>query len=418
MAGPNGTIQVYNVAVSPYNAVGDGVTNNTAAFNSAIAAIQSSGAPGILYVPPSAGGFLVSNGSLTISSPNIILQGAGGMGSNGSGAGASTIIGSGSGDTITITGMGCAVRDLAFAQSGAQNGSYLKISQTGSGGSQGQITVSNVHMASPYIGVTLSSPSGEGEYWIERLLIEGNITGGGISINVGDAAVNLRHVVMYNDSATSQPSYGIQVQSAGELIICDGTDIVQMGNCLAIVPGQNQRVIATFVSDSLFDSGNGQGCVYIGPSGNGYVLTTRFSNVWASTGSNISTNGFTFIGSGSTNPYPSIQDVSLVNCVGQGFSGHDGLYATNVIGLSVTSSTFGGNYVGINIAAGMSNFVLTGNKCGNYTAPGGNSFYGIIINAGASDHYTMIGNLLSGNGSGTYFDGGSGSNKAVYYNVG
>ncbi|HVX15336.1 MAG TPA: hypothetical protein VHC22_29370 [Pirellulales bacterium] len=412
-----GTIPVYNV--TDYGAIGDGNTShaavNTAAFNSAISACSS--APGIVYVP-AAVGFVVNNGSINIPYSNVVLQGAGGMGSSGGGSSTSNIIALGSGNTINITGMGCVVRDLAFQPSGAQNASYLNISQNGSS-TQGQIRVDNVHMYSPYIGISLSQPSATpGEYWIERLLIEGQTVVGGISANVGSAAVNLRHVVMAQAPGATQPQYGIQVVNAGELIIDGGCDIISMGNCLAIQPGTGQAVLAVFVSDSLFDSGNGAGCVVIAPTGNGYVLTVRFSNVWASTGSNTtSTNGFSFFGSGSMSPYPSIQDVSLVNCVGKGFTNHDGLYASNVVGLSVTSSTFGGNYVGINIAGGMSNFNLIGNKCGNYTPQGGNAYYGIIINPGASDYYTVIGNVSQGNGTGSIFNGGTGSHQAVVYNV-
>lgn len=419
-----GTIPVYNVV--DYGAIGDGnvanATTNTNAFNAAIAAIHSSGAPGIVYVPTSVGGFVVNNGSITIADHNIVLQGAGGMGSSGGGVGASTIIGLGSGNTIAITGMGCTVRDVSFAPSGAQNGSYLYISQTGAGGSQGQITVSNVHMQSPHLGIALYEPPGGagGNYWIERLLIEGTVGLGGIDANVAAATVNLRHVIM-NNFGGPQPQFGIQARAAGELVICDGTDIVSMGNCLALVPGSNpdgtpQVVDAVFVSDSLFDSGNGAGCVAVVPSGNGFVVMVQFSNVWTSTGSNTTnTNGFHFNALGSTAPFP-IQNVGLVNCLGQNFTNNCGVFAAGVNALSVASSTFGGNAIGIDIYPGMSNFILNGNKCGNYTVVGGNS-YGIVINTGASDHYVVVGNLLAGNISGALLDGGTGSHKAVANNV-
>jgi hypothetical protein len=431
MPGPNSTIPVYNVAVAPYSAVGDGTTDNTTAFSHAIADIQGSGMPGILYVPPSTGGFVVRNGNLQITHPNIILQGAGSMGSDGGGNSASMVLGNGSGSTFTITGMGCEVRDLAFkpgpssSQSGSSD-SYLYISQSGT--TQGQIRVDNVHMYSPNIGITLTEPAnGAGEYWIERLLIEGTTLTGGMNVSVGGAAVNLRHVIMAQAPSTARPQYGIQVSSAGELVMSGGCDIIAMGNCLALVPGNGQSVGAVLISDCLFDGGGGSntgtwyGAVFVAPSGNGYVAVLRFANVWASTGSNTTANGFAFFGTGSTSPFPSIFDVSLVNCLGQGFTQHDGLYASNVVGLSVIGSTFGGNYNGIGIAAGTTNVVLNGNKCGKYTLPGypsvGNTNYGIEIDPGV-DHYVVVGNVLNGNGVGTLIDNGGGSNKYLAGNVG
>lgn len=81
-----GTIQVYNL-VTDYGAIGDGdtanATKNTAAIQQAITDIHNSGAPGIIYIPPYApaagkvAGFVVNNGSITISDPNVVLQGAG-----------------------------------------------------------------------------------------------------------------------------------------------------------------------------------------------------------------------------------------------------------------------------------------------------------------------------------------------------
>jgi hypothetical protein len=61
---------------------------------------------------------------------------------------------------------------LGFYGRGAQNGSFLYISQTGT--ARGQIRVDNVQMYSPNIGITLTeSANGVGDYWIERVLIGG-----------------------------------------------------------------------------------------------------------------------------------------------------------------------------------------------------------------------------------------------------
>jgi hypothetical protein len=454
---PNGSMQVYDVTKSPYNAVGDGVTDDTAAIQNAILDAETYGPPGaIVWLPPtqqatttppvSAKGYLVTSGMITISSPNIILAGAGGMGAavdlsdSTTGFGTSTIIGSGNGGhTITIkpgsSGLfpaGCVIRDLAFMQaSGAtrQSGSnsFIYINDAN------QIRVQNVHMLLPNIGISivLSTSNAPGQFWIQDVLIEGvatssaNTPTGGIFANAGNGTLYLSHVIMditLSPFSLAQPQYGIQVQNAGELIICNGTDIIGMGDCLLINPTTGQIVDATYVSDSLFDSGNRNGCVYVAPTGtgntSGLVATMRFTNVWTSTGNTGSTtpptqsnvaDGFRFVGGTAR-----ITDVVLVNCLGKGFFNnyHNGLYASGVQNLSVTASTFGANYNGIFIANGMSNFILNGNKCGPYVFEGKNLNYGIALDGPSTpptpntNVFIITNNLLRGNGfpSG-YFQG-------------
>ncbi len=289
-------------------------------------------------------------------------------------------------------------------------------------------------MNNPNIGilVAISPQTIGGEVWIQDLFIQGAISVAGIDANAADCTLYLSHVIMFNYSTTQQPSYGIVVVQAGEVVICNGTDIGQCNTCLAIIPGNNsttgQFVVAVVVSDSFFDSGYGTACVYIYPTSNGFVSTVRFSNVWASTDFSASTNGFMFVGTASMPPtgVQAIQDVSLVNCVGKNFVGHDGLYANGVNALAVTGSTFGGNYDGIHIGPNMSNFVLNGNKCGNYVIPSGsatgtNTNYGINIDyssTAVTDHYIVANNLLVGNGNGALFNGGTGSNQVIANNLG
>ena len=112
---PPTSIPVYNVA--DYGAVGDGdltkAATNTTKINNAISDIIATGGPAILYFPPSppqVGGYgpnsqgyaVTNNGINPISVNNVVIAGAGSMGSNGYNyapppqsprAGSSTIIG-------------------------------------------------------------------------------------------------------------------------------------------------------------------------------------------------------------------------------------------------------------------------------------------------------------------------------------
>lgn len=401
--------------VTTYGAVADGLVTssgiNTTAFMAATAAAANPAAPGAVYVPPSAKGFVVNNGAWIVSASNAVIRGEASMGSE-DGSPTSLVIGHGAGDTLTVSGSGCLVQGLMFKPLtyGEQKvaDAFLKVTNT-------QVTIRDLSMSDPCIGISLQLPSlQEGEFWIKDVLIGGSFGVAGIVVNAGDAAVRIGHVVMYCDDV--QPPYGICVSSCGELVINDATDVINCGNCLALVPGmggvKSQHVIATMVSDSLFDSGNGQGCVYVGPQSDGFVLNTRFCNVWTSTPDNNRgknpTNGFTLDGSMARPVLPNvlpIQDVTLTNCLAKSFVNHCGVYAKNVNGLGIFNSTFGACYRGIQIAPGCPGFILSGNRCGAYVPspgsfPAGNANYGILIEA--NDQFIVTGNLLYGNGTGGY----------------
>ena len=404
--------------VIDYGAVGDGnpanATKNTVAFNNAIANAANSNNPGPVYVPMSTKGFVVNNGQIRINTPNVVMYGDASMGSGWPNSSTSTIIGTGTGHTLTVSGMGCNVKNLVFRQfaQGTQKGSdaFVLVQDT-------TCTISDLYLGSPNIGISLQLlPNVMGEFWIKDILVEGLIGTAGVVANAGNATVHLNHVIMSNFGGP-QPPFGIKVTSCGELIIDNGCDIINCGNCLAIVPGidgvKNQYVNAIFVSDSLFDGGDGQGTVWISPSNGGYVLTAKFTNVWASTAGNNNgtspTNGFLFDGSHSTPALPTlraIQDVSLSNCVSKSFRRHCGVYATAVDALSIQGCTFGDCFNGIQIAKGCSSFVLIGNKCGNYVPPsvpnaaGGNEAYGILIEP-TTLPFTAALNMCYGNGIGT-----------------
>jgi hypothetical protein len=251
----------------------------------------------------------------------------------------------------------------------------------------------------------------EGEFWIKDVLIVGSIATAGISADAGNAAISIQHVIMF--SKDPQPPYGVVVTSCGELVMSGGCDIISMGTCLALVPGLNavpgQHTNAVFVSDCLFDSPNGNG-VYVAPRNNGYASLLKFTNCWASTQNNNGgvwpANGFTLDGSQATPPQGvrPITDASFVNCSSRNFVKHCGIYAKNVYGLRVTSSTFTGNFVGIQTYGCVG--ILGHNMAGDYNPaplgfPAGNQAYGVLLEKSQmvfnpGDH------LLGGNGVGPF----------------
>ena len=101
------------INVKDYGAVGDGVTNDVAAINSAVAALTNNSA---LYFPP--GNYLCSSAGITAISSvsNVTIYGEGAKITNSSGINNNTLVINPTCDSITI-------RDLAFKHTAASRGS-------------------------------------------------------------------------------------------------------------------------------------------------------------------------------------------------------------------------------------------------------------------------------------------------------
>lgn len=82
------------------------------------------------------------------------------------------------------------------------------------------------------------------------------------------------------------------------------------------------------------------------------------------------------------------------------------------------SAAGAGTFHGIAIGAATTDFVIAGNQCGTdpNIGAGNNQGYGVLVNVGASDRYIIEQNLVSGNATGGVLDGGAGVNKSVARN--
>jgi hypothetical protein len=397
---------VYNVA--DFGAIGDGdgarANANTAAISAAIAAASDPTKPGTVYIPPAKGAYVVNNGVLSVNAACLNIRGAATMGSRIQWGATSAIAGKGAGDTLKITQGGTSISGLDFIPfDDAQKGkdAFLHVTSTATA-----VTIDNLHMWAPNVGIYLET---SGQAWVKDCLMEGQFRYAGIIADCGNTTVSIQHTIMY--SWPNQPTYGVLIISAGELIMEGGCDLICCGNCLAIQPGlegkKGQQVNAAFISNCLFDSGNGQGCCYICPKGDGYVFLVKFTNCWASTENNNSgknpTNGFTIDGSQSTPPagIKSIQDVNFVNCNSRNFVRHCGWYCKQAYGVTWSACMASGNYVGIQTYGTVG--IIGSSKCGDFSPaplgfPAGNTTYGILLEK--STMAVGTDNLLNGNGTG------------------
>jgi hypothetical protein len=409
-----------------YGAVGDGKTDCTNAYLAAT--LDASGAggkpPGPLYIPMTPKGHLIQNGRWSLPNANMKVFGDASMGSVLDWGPTSAVIGHGPGNTLTIPQGGCSVGGLAWRPNDMQQtgqDAFIKVLGT-------QVTLHDMFMDGPNIGIVQSMtwPAG-GQFWVENVLIGGNIRTGGIRTSAGNSAVRLHHVRMFCNNTDAQgaslpqPAYGTLVTCAGELIVSD-CDFDNCGVNLAIVPGSegipNQNVSAVMISNSYFDNGNGKAQFLVRPQGNGFVQNVRICGGWTSTvnnnGGTWNTDGYHFDGTLSTPPtgVNAIEDVTLVNLIAQNHLQHVGVYAIGVSGLNLIGVTAGGNYHGVQIGGQTPNTacsgLIVGCKLGNYVTPplasplpfsGGNRMFGVVIQKSPAMRLS-IDNCLDGNGAG------------------
>ena len=96
-----------NVMDAPFNATGNGTTDDTAAVQAAINALGSGG--GVVYLPAPAVGYLLDSDALTLTTPGTVLRGDGPENTK-------LLIGAGFGGSaaVQVTAYNCQVRDLSI----------------------------------------------------------------------------------------------------------------------------------------------------------------------------------------------------------------------------------------------------------------------------------------------------------------
>ena len=84
--------------------------------------------------------------------------------------------------------------------------------------------------------------------------------------------------------------------------------------------------------------------------------------------------------------------------------------------IAYNSAKFPGLYAGVGVGSGISKFAITGNNITNdtsFTGTGTPQAYGVLVVAGSSDYYQIVGNVINNNTIANIQDGGTGTNKFV-----
>lgn len=378
-----------SVSVLDFGAVGDGVADDTAAFQAAHDALPANG--GKIYAPP--GTYKLST-AVTFTKAACLI---------GAGVKATTLkTSSATANVIVFDTAYCAVENLGFDSSVTRTGgSYVHVTKNVI-----RSRIRDFLMVNGFVGITLVCAD---TIYIENGDIFDTATNGyGIRF-IGDgvtAAGNDMYVTKVTMSgATNRATAGIQITNNGAINITD-CDIIRHGSCLLINPGNGETASAIYGLNSYFDTAtNG---VVIDPAAGGTVAQCRFVGCWmgAHSGHGV------IIGSNGT-----IRGVEFISP--QIFSnGTRGVFLgggadVNFVGGGICGNTGDG----VTVSANVSDWSFIGTRIGDGYGKSGNA-NGIVVSAGTSTRWTVIGCSVRGNTGSAISDSSTGLIKRISNNLG
>lgn len=200
----------------------------------------------------------------------------------------------------------------------------------------------------------------------------------------------------------------------GDALIMSNTELMANKIALLIECGDSASATSTKIDTCFFDSSEAA-AMYVTTTGSGNISRIAVSNSWF-TGTSAG-NGITFARAVGATGMFSIS-VAIDNCdillnSGSGIDVLDAAWKQ----IDVRNSRFGQNGVDFNVAAGVGDFDLIGNRFGD----GGGvnaSPIGIQIAAGASNRFSIIDNNLSGVTTTKLSNGATGPLQYIYGNPG
>jgi pectate lyase-like protein len=393
----------FNVKNPAYGATGDGSTDDTAAIQAAIDDCMARG-KGVVYFP---GGTYKVTATLEADSDGVTLAGAGASVSVISLASATANgvnFGNGSAQRDH-----CGVTNLTFTSSATRTaGAAIDFDKVGNS------IISNVWMDSQFDGIVLRNG---GTNIFVRDGVWNSFTTGGVGLDVQGGNDQYVSGIVMDNVAASQPLAGIRVGiNAGNLVVRD-CDFIHAGTGLLVNPASSATVQWMFVMNCAFDTCSSHG-IEIAPSSGGTVKGVTFTGCWTSS---CAADGFAVDGAGTTDGVRLVGHRAFTN----GLGGASIAAGTNI---RISDSDFAGNSSpsnggtsgtnhGINVAAGVTEFSVTGCRLGPTGGQDNTQAYGLFIESGASDYYVVTGNDAHGNVTGGISDGGSGAHKVVANNI-
>ena len=389
---------------------GDGRTDDTPAFNAALAAVPAAG--GEVVVPFSEQGTLLAVPAAGGPAAVVIDKPVAVRGEGGGPHGQVTILPGGPTDTVfSVTAPFVTLSDLAFGPApGAARqtgGSYVVVG----GANAARFRADRLTLSDFHEGITVASDVASVEITGLRGLIyhDGDVPATALLHFRGGTDVRVSGVTADGGGA-GRATAGIWVENLGGDATISGADIIRMGTDLLVNPGPGQIVTSLWVTDSFLDTAT-RGALWT-TRGGGRIVRARLSNVWASSHTHegirveAGVDGLDIDG-------PHV----LLN-------GGDGIAlagGTNVRVRGGQIAQNGGD--GVHVAAGVSYWSVVDATVGATAGLGGNAGYAVRVDAGGSDYFQVQDNNVAGNGpataaNGSVADNSSGIHKSVVGNIG
>jgi hypothetical protein len=409
-----------------YGLKADAASDQATSLTAAVAAIPASG--GVLVLPCGK----ISLSSLTITKQNVIVEGGGQNCTS-----ISTL--NKTGDVLTLSGDYSGVRDVGFRQAGATNSNGTVANSRTSGYTVNMTGayqfVERASFQHCYRCIRMGTTAGSGRVTqVDMTYFTSNATAagaGGIVVDNPQLGPDnwIDHAIIYGDSGgaadqpNSRPLFGIQIANSGATKISHN-DVVGFINNLRINPDTGKTAQATLVSDTYFDSAQGDN-VLIDPAGTGFVFATQFVNTWLTNTNAPGNSGLKLVGLGATgnDGHPIIgtrfSNGFIVSTAPNSLNGvvcND----ANVIDTTVTGTVIAGWNIGVNIGVNCSGFTVADNSIGNYSPFGlGSNNYAVALNAGSGDYISVTNNRMSGNGNNPVLNQGpTGTHNQITGNLG
>lgn len=265
--------------------------------------------------------------------------------------------------------------------------------------------------ANAYQHIRLDGGASQYGYWLSDI----ELAGGSYGIVAG-ASGQVQELWIDRCQISTSTVAGISFQNASG-VYGRSNSILACTKGIEMIPGNGQNNASFNLGALVLDTCTKNG-LHIETSGTGYVYECVFTGLWvASSSSNASNEGNgLYISSGSTVVGLSLNGVQAVNNVRNGLHilAGERISITNphcCLNSQGTANTYSGIYFG----AGVSNFAVVGGVCGLINSPTltNNQAYGIKIETGGSDQFSIVGVTMTGNVTDALSDGSTGRQKWI-----
>lgn len=387
------------VSVKDFGAVGDGVADDTSAIQAAINSFNGSITGGCIHLP--AGIYKISSTLNFGSKPNMKLMGDG---TNVSVIKPTTAVNVAVSFGLPSGAAHCTITDLHISCVDATSCIGVEVF-----GIQ-VFNLDRVAITNPSVGISITN--GIIQYY-NNFYIE-NTKIAGIKLDGGND--HFFHNGVVTNGANPQPSMAGFWCTKSDAFWMTNCDFISQNNGMLLNPQGTDYISWVFISNSAFDSGNGDG-IKCDPAVGALIKGVNLEGSWTASnqGFGINISGLGTVDAFRVNGHRSYRNVKSGYYIDNfGTRKNIAFVSSEAAGNSWTNA---GVYSGFDIAANVSGFSILGCRSGAIAAQANTQLRGILVNPGTSNNYDISHNDVRDNTIGI-LDGGTGTNKVIKGNIG